>query len=109
SCPDDLATALRPRNIRQFILHHRLFEQMPLGSLSTSWPVYLVAADLNTGREMVFSATTVSDLSATGAAALWYQQWIVTSADGMSNATLDAISDRIFFRAGYESRRIPIS
>jgi predicted acylesterase/phospholipase RssA len=107
---DDWAIAFQPAEIRQFILHHRLFEQMPLGSLSVSWPVYLVAADLNTGREMVFSSNTVSDLSPAGAAALWYQRWRTISADGgMSRVTLDNLSDRISFRVGYDSRHIPIS
>jgi predicted acylesterase/phospholipase RssA len=106
----DFGAAVKPAALRLFILHHRVFEQMPLGYLLGSPRVFLIAADLNTGREMVFSPKVIADLGAAGSTLLWNQLWGAVRAEGgISEATLDNFGDRIHFRVSYEAFDIPIS
>ena len=61
-----------PQAARVAAMHYTLYEGSALGELS-SFPVYLSAADLITGREIVFSRKVAAELSKEGCEVLWRQ------------------------------------
>jgi patatin-like phospholipase len=108
---DDFVFAVSPGYLRWYVLHHQLFEQMPMGSLWLDPEIYLVAADLSSGREMAFSREVLAELGSEGCALLWKQHWMaVTAEGGISRVTLDsAPGEAVTFRTSYPAFDIPIS
>ena len=104
---NDVLTASNPDAVRHFVLHHRLFDQRPLGDLPTSTRLFVVAADLSSGREMVFSSSTLADLSPAGCRALWRQD---TDSQGpLAPLSVDDPDPSSRFRVSYNAYDIPIS
>jgi predicted acylesterase/phospholipase RssA len=62
-----------PSYVRWHFLNRLLFLDAVMGDLRLGPKIFICAADLNTGRELVFSEKLLGELSASGSPSLWRQ------------------------------------
>jgi predicted acylesterase/phospholipase RssA len=67
---------LDPSYVRWHFLNHLLFRNAVMGDLNFGQKIFICAADLNSGRELVFSEKLLGELSASGSPRLWRQHMV---------------------------------